>query len=212
MDSSVTSRRETRLDYATLFASEWHGVVRYFVRAIRDADLAQDLAQETFLRAAQGFARFRGNCSPRTWLRRIAANVLRDHWRRRVSQGWAGFRPWSPEEDVLFADGRESPALAIERRQVQACLGNLVGQLPSGEREALVLAVQGALPAREIARRLGLTPEAARTRLHRARRKLAAMVGRRCALVTDEGGALSCEARSLHPTRLDSPLHTLPPG
>src|SRR5574337_98197 len=137
MGPSVTSRLRGQSDYDTLFVTERHGVLRYFIRAIRDADLAEDLAQETFLRAAQGFAHFRGECSPKTWLRRIASNVLRDHWRRRASQGWAESRPWSPEDDVLPADGQASPALAIERRQVQACLGELVAQLPSGERDAL---------------------------------------------------------------------------
>ncbi len=200
-----------RLDFDSLVTTERLGLARYFLHAVHDVGLAEDLTQETFLRAVQGWAAFRGECSPRTWLRRIAVNILRDHWRGRASEDGT-MLPRPLEDAPPLADPQESPALAIERRQVQACLGNLVGQLPSGEREALVLAVQGALPAREIARRLGLTPEAARTRLHRARRKLAAMVGRRCALVTDEGGALSCEARSLHPTMLNSPSHTLPPA
>ncbi len=106
-------------------------------------------------------------------------------------------RPSSLEDALPLADPQESPALAIERRQVQTCLGELVARLPPGEREALILAVQDAMPPREIARSLRLAPEAARARLHRARRKLADMVADRCILAADEAGALSCESRTL---------------
>ncbi len=181
--------------YDELFMAEWAGVVRYLRRATRDDALAEDLAQETFLRAAQGVAAFRGESSPRTWLRRIATNILHDHWRGRTARGESLRQPWVPEDTERLPDSRESPALAVERRQVQACLEDLVAQLPPGERDALILAAGHSLPPRELARRLRLAPEAARARLHRARRKLAAMVGERCALAADEGGALSCDPR-----------------
>ncbi len=196
MDSIAASPGSTLPDYDTLFLAEWPGMVGYFRRAIRDEDLAEDLAQETFLRAARGLAAFRAESSLRTWLRRIAANVLRDHWRSRASEEGTGRHPWPPGDGLELADRQESPALAVERRQVQAFLGGLVARLPPGEREALTLAVQDEMPPREIARRLHLAPEAARARLHRARRRMAAMVADRCVLAADEGGALSCEARA----------------
>ena len=182
-------------DYNALFSAEWTGLVRYLRRAARDEGLAEDLAQETFLRAAQGLAAFRGESSPRTWLRRIATNVLRDHWRARTARGESLRQPWVPKDTDRHPDSMESPALAVERRQVQACLEDLVAQLPSGERDALILAAAHALPPRELARRLRVAPEAARARLHRARRKMAALVGERCVLAADGGGALSCEPR-----------------
>ena len=181
--------------YDALFNAEWSGVVAYLRRTVRDDGLAEDLAQETFLRAAQGLAAFRGESSHRTWLRRIAANVLRDHWRSRAARRESLHQAWAPEDSQRLADPGESPALAVERRQVQACLEDLVAQLPSGEREALNLVAGHGLPPREVARNLGVAPEAARARLHRARRKLAALVGERCVLAADGGGALSCEPR-----------------
>ena len=198
-------------EYEALFVAEWPGVVRYLRRAVRDGGLAEDLAQETFLRAAQGIAAFRGESSPRTWLRRIAANVLHDYWRSRTARRENLHQPWALEDSQRLADSGESPALAVERRQVQACLEDMVAQLPSGERHALILAAAHALPPRELARRLRLTPEAARARLHRARRKMAALVGERCVLAADGGGALSCDPRwrdacsAAGPTRPISP-------
>ena len=180
------------LVFDALFAAEWPGVLRYLRRAVRDEGLAEDLAQETFIRASQGLAGFRGESLPRVWLRRIATNVLRDHWRGRAARGESLRQPWVPENTQHLADSRESPTLAMERREVQSCLESLVAQLPSGERDALILAAGHSLPPREVARRLRLAPDAARARLHRARRKLAALVTERCVLSTDEGGALSC--------------------
>lgn len=195
MNSIAIARGGTPLDFDSLVAAERPGLVRYFHQALRDAALAEDLTQETFLRAARGWGAFRGECSPKTWLRRIAANVLRDHWRSHASHEGTMLRPL--EVSPPLADPQDSPALAVERQQVQTCLGNLVAQLSPGEREVLLLAVGDDMPPREIARSLQLAPEAARARLHRARRKLAAMVTDRCTLIPDETGALSCEARAV---------------
>lgn len=212
MRSIRTPPESTPRDFDFMANEERPKLVRYFHRALRDAGLAEDLTQEAFLRAARGWAAFRGDCSPRTWLRRIAANVLRDHWRSPAS-GEAGLQQsWTQRDDLRLADGKESPALALERRQVQTCLGDLVAQLPPGEREVLLLAARDAMPPRDIARSLRLAPEAARARLHRARRKLAAMVTDQCTLVADEAGALSCEARALDAPTVIQPSGHVPPA
>ena len=210
MSSSATPRHGMFSDFDFLVIAERPGLVRYFHHAVRDAALAEDLTQETFLRAANGWRAFRGDSSPRTWLRRIAANVLRDHWRSRAFEEGRMLRPL--EDTPPLADPQESPALAVERQQVQTCLGDLVAQLPPGEREVLLLAVRDAMPPRKIARSLRLAPEAARARLHRARRKLAAMVTDRCSLVADETGALSCEARALAAHSLFQPAGHVSPA
>lgn len=199
------------MDFDSLVTAERFGLVRYFDRTLRDAGSAEDLTQETLLRAARGWAAFRGDCSPRTWLRRIATRVLHDHWRNDASGQAENHQTWTQADDLVLADRQESPALSLERRQVRTCLGDLVARLPAGEQEVLLLAVRDAIPPREIARNLHLTPEAARARLHRARRKLAGMVADRCILAADEAGALSCEARILPATNLSrSPGHVPP--
>lgn len=200
------------LDFDSVVTTERPGLARYFQHAVHDVGLAEDLTQEAFLRAAQGWAAFRGDCSPRTWLRRIAVNILRDHWRSHASEDGTALRPRPLEDAPPLADPRESPALAVERQQVRTCLGDLVARLPAGEQEVLILAARDGMAPREIAKTLRLAPQAARARLHRARRKLATMVGRHCALVTDEGGALSCEARTLTLTRSGSPRPIVPPA
>ena len=195
-DSTASPGQPMPPDFDALFVGEWPGVLRYLRYSVGDEGLAEDLAQETFLRAARGMEAFRGEASPRTWVRRIAANVLRDYWRGRAFHATTRLSPWPPEAHDWPADPQASPALTVERHEVRACLGELVSQLPHGERKALALAVSDGMRPGEIARSLGLAPEAARARLHRARRKLASLVNDRCILVTDEGGALGCEARA----------------
>ena len=211
-DNGIGSAGHRPPDLDALFLAEWAGVVRYLRRAARDDALAEDLAQETFLRAAQGLAGFRGESSPRTWLRRIAANVVRDHWRSRTARGEGPHQSGAPDDPQRLPDPGESPALAVERRQVQACLEDLVAQLPSGERDALILAAGHSLPPREVARRLRLAPDAARARLHRARRKLEALVAERCVLAADEGGALSCDPRWPRACSAAGPAPPIPPA
>jgi RNA polymerase sigma-70 factor (ECF subfamily) len=205
MGSISVAPKATYSDYDALFTAEWSGLVRYFHGAVRDEGLAQDLAQEAFLRAARGLATFRGDCSPKTWLRRIAANVLHDHWRSRGTNDPASVHSGPADGDLARLDPQASPALTAERREVQACLASLLAELPPGEREALVLAAGDDLPPRDIARNLGLAPEAARARLHRARRRMAALVTDRCILVTDEGGGLSCDTRAPGPPSVAMP-------
>jgi RNA polymerase sigma factor (sigma-70 family) len=61
-------------------------VVRCLVRYTGDAALADDLAQETFVRLLRGLPRYRGAAALTTWARRIALNVWRDHLRRTAAR------------------------------------------------------------------------------------------------------------------------------
>jgi RNA polymerase sigma-70 factor, ECF subfamily len=69
-------------------------VYRVIYLLVRDADAADTLTQECFLRAYQKRAGFRGECRIETWILRIAANLVRDHGRSRRTSfcevGWTG--------------------------------------------------------------------------------------------------------------------------
>lgn len=126
---------------------------------LRDLYLAEDAAQETFIKAWRAMARFRGECSERTWLMRIAVNVCRDvqrtAWFRRLD------RRVTPEELPLTAPAPEEPALA------EAIL-----RLPTREREVILLRCYEQLSAQEISRLLDCPLNTVRSRLARGRKKL----------------------------------------
>lgn len=128
----------------------------YFLRTIADRHLAEDLAQETFLRAWTSAFRFRGDSSIRTWLFAIARRVLADYYRGRV-----------PEEPAESLNGAQADADPHTRLDVERALA----ALPVSAREAIVLCdVLGFSPS-EAAEVIGQTANAFRVRLHRARRR-----------------------------------------
>ena len=63
-------------------------IFRFLLASTRDADLAETLTQECFLKAHRNWGSFRGESSAMTWLMRIAINLQKDHWRNRRMQFW----------------------------------------------------------------------------------------------------------------------------
>lgn len=142
----------------SLFARYREPVYRFLRRMLRDGPAAEDLAQETFLRALNG--RYQANGHERAWIFQIARNLARD--RARSEQR----RPVL----VAFEDGdgpSADPLLALALDTALAGLGD-------DDREVFLLREVGGLSYGEIARACGLTPDAVRSRLHRARLALRA--------------------------------------
>jgi RNA polymerase sigma-70 factor (ECF subfamily) len=130
-------------------------IFMYLLRTLGNRQLAEDLAQETFLRACGSAMRFRGEASPRTWLFVIARRTLADHFRRRA-----------PE--VLLAEPTDQAAIVPDPAQ-RLAVEEALAALPLLHRETVVLCdVLGFSPA-EAAELAGVTPNAFRVRLHRAR-------------------------------------------
>ena len=134
-------------------------------RMLGDASLAEDVAQETFLRVwrtagdwRQGEARFD------TWLHRVALNLCHDRLRRRRVVFVA-----EPPEQVDPAIGAD---LRLSRDQVGRRVRRALGGLPRRQREAIVLQTWGELSNGEIAATMGIGIEALESLLARGRRTL----------------------------------------
>lgn len=156
-----------------------HGDLVYSVlrRLVGSPDLADELAQETFVRAYQGLDGFRGEALLRTWLVQIAINLVRD--RRRA----AGRSPRVVSLDELRErssdDGepRDERAMAepvgrLARREVSSRLQRELERLPLEYREAFVLKHVEGLKYEEIARITGQSIGCLKVRTHRARVRL----------------------------------------
>ena len=138
--------------------------VRLFLRHLtRDAALADDLAQETFLQAYRGLARFRGESSFSTWLLGIAHNHWRNARRRRREIAWEPTELPAPEESS------PSPAAAAELKQDLAAA---LKQLDPDEQTALHLFYQQGLTHPEIAAVAGWPLGTVKTHLARGKEKL----------------------------------------
>jgi RNA polymerase sigma-70 factor (ECF subfamily) len=154
-----------------------------------DPALAEDLAQETFLRAERTRARYRGQASVKTWLFSIALNLARDQFRATARRG--------PPADLAAAENLPSAELGAElaamQKEMSTCIGRYVLQLPGRQREAVALHDIGGLDHAQLALHLGVSEGNARVLLHRARAALRRLLEEHCILSFDD--RIPCEPR-----------------
>src|SRR5262245_19252636 len=152
------------LEFEAAFTQHAAGLVRYLTWFTRDAQLAEDLAQDAFLRLARGLDAGRPPLNTGAWLRRVGANLATSQSRRvEVATRHAGELPRPIEQ--------QSPETIVVGGELAAQVDALVAELSAPERQAVLLAAHGAHGC-EIAAAVGRTPAATRTLLCRARAKL----------------------------------------
>jgi RNA polymerase sigma-70 factor (ECF subfamily) len=157
-----------RVAFAGLVDRYWDRLYRWLYRLAHDRHAAEDLAQETFLKAFAGLPRFRPGSNFGAWLFRIAHNNFANQRRAAARR-----REALPDE----LPGRDAgPAAAALGREAVEGVARAVARLPAEFRAAFLLRVEEDLSFREIAAVLGLTEETARWRVFKARQKLMALL------------------------------------
>jgi RNA polymerase sigma-70 factor, ECF subfamily len=147
--------------------------------AAGDGQEAEDLVQETYLRAYAAFGSYRGG-SIRAWLAAICLNAARSQARRRRLRPWeAAARPLPDDAPVWCRDlGERAPDVAdvviagLDAQAVARCLA----VLPEPQRACIVLMDVAGYTAREAAEVLGCPRGTVLARVHRGRRKLAQLL------------------------------------
>lgn len=141
---------------------------------VRDAAAAEDAAQEAFVRAYRGLARFREGEPFRPWLLRIATNLAlneaRANRRRRGLLERVGFRgsPAEPAADRALVAG-----------ETRSELWDAINALPADDRVVLYLRYFLELPEKEIAAVIGKAPGTVKSRLSRASGRLREVINKR---------------------------------
>jgi RNA polymerase sigma-70 factor, ECF subfamily len=179
-------------DFTSLTGRFRGELLAHCYRMLGSAEEAEDLVQETYLRAWRSFAGFEGRSSVRTWLYRIATNVcltaIERRGRRPLPSGLGGAAedpqaqlvrapevPWlQPFPDPLLAGGYEDPAaVTVTRTGVRLAFVAALQYLSARERAVLILRDVLDFPAAEAADLLGTTTTAVNSGLRRARAQLA---------------------------------------
>jgi RNA polymerase sigma-70 factor (ECF subfamily) len=146
-------------------------LLRYLERMLRDAAVAEDLVQETFLRVHGARERYEPQAKFSTWLYQIATNLARNELRRP--------RRRDPHRSL---DAQDAPRLAAEQpraddvahaRRLSEDVERELAALPESQRAALWLSAVEGLPYAEVATALEVTPQAVKALVHRARSALA---------------------------------------
>jgi RNA polymerase sigma-70 factor, ECF subfamily len=148
-------------------------VYRMALSFVKDETEAEDVAQETFLKAFRNLAKFRGDAKFSTWLISITLNEARGRLRQQNTSRMESLDEL-PEEGgkvspALLRDWREIPSEALERKEVRALLQEAIGQLSPIYREVLMLRDIEELSTEETASALAIRVSSVKTRLHRAR-------------------------------------------
>jgi RNA polymerase sigma factor (sigma-70 family) len=157
--------------FEPLYLRHRGALMRYLASQLRDAILAEELFQDIWQRVIAARQRYRPEAKFATWLYQIAHNRLTDHWRAK------GHRPDPPgdaDERIAREADPNGPDRRLsefeERRRLQCALE----ELPSEQREAIVLRLEQELSLDEIGRITGAGRETVKSRLRYALDKLRA--------------------------------------
>ncbi len=171
-------------------------VFRFLLGMARDPAEAEDLTQETLLRAHTRLATLQDEAKLVPWLYRIATNIARDRFR----QG-----SWRQRQEPAEEEGA-GPVLPVvdpgprldkvmEQREMSDCVRGYLEELSDAYRTVILLHDVQGLTNPEIAELLGASVDAIKIRLHRARGKLRQALSKGCSLSHDERGIPVCEPR-----------------
>jgi RNA polymerase sigma-70 factor, ECF subfamily len=154
--------------FTSLVREHGGAVFGFALRRVGNRATAEDLAQETFLRAWRGRASYRGETSVRGWLLAITANVVRDWARRARRRPAETLEATFPDAATIASDpgGRVEAAEAIER------LRAALGKLSPKHREMFLLRERDGLSYKEIAAALAAPIGSVMSGLARARERL----------------------------------------
>ena len=146
-------------------------IYRILLLQLRDADAAETLTQECFLRAYAKWHDFRGEANVRTWLIRIALNLARDHMKSRRLAFWRQLGRAGANEDQQLPELPATDPLADRRlvaREELAAIWATVNRLPGRQQRCFVLRYVEELPVAEIAEALQIEIGTVKAHLARA--------------------------------------------
>lgn len=183
------------VDAGVLFETYHDPIYRYVLGLVKNPAEAEDLTQDTFLRAYRYGDSLREPEAVRGWLYRIATHACLDRLRQRkplvsLDSDEGGDRVQPPVSQW------PSPLEVSERKETSACIQRCLDYLPDKYRAVILLHEAHSLIASEIADLLGVTVATVKIRLHRARRQLQKVMERGCAVSNDRRGVPTCHPKS----------------
>jgi RNA polymerase sigma-70 factor (ECF subfamily) len=158
-------------------------IQRLIGRMVRDVDLVEDIAQETFIRAYRALHQFRGDAQFYTWLYRIAVNTAKKalmELKRDPTVSEASLR-LNEENDETYASGNEpttdeTPESVLAAKEIAATVNAAMNALPEDLRQAVSLREIEGLSYEEIAQLMNCPIGTVRSRIFRAREAISAKI------------------------------------
>ena len=174
-DAELVARTRMRDEAAvrTIMQSNNRRLYRIARGILRNDSEAEDVVQETYVRAFTHLEDFRGDSSLATWLARIAMNEALGRLRRaRPSVDVSTLAPGVLEAQIIqfpLSGASEDPERTMAQREIQHVVEHAIDELPDVFRIVFITRVIEGMNVEETADILGIKPETVKTRLHRAR-------------------------------------------
>lgn len=169
--------------YELLVIKYQRRIERLIARMVRDHDLVQDIAQETFLRAYRALPQFRGEAQFYTWLYRIAVNTAKKFlmdMRRDPVLTESALAPVQDDEETFRnrhePSTDETPETVLAAQEIAAAVQAAMEALPEELRQAVTLREIEGLSYDEIAQAMACPIGTVRSRIFRAREAISARV------------------------------------
>jgi RNA polymerase sigma-70 factor (ECF subfamily) len=180
----VTLAREGReAAYRELIRRYERPVFSLILRMVRDRQLAEDLAQETFIKALNAISSYRQEFKFSSWIFKIANNAAIDHLRRRelATLSIDGAPHATTADDIeatalQVGDKSETPLAELEARELGTAIERAIGRLRPEYRSCIMLRHVEGMAYEEIAQLLDLPLGTVKTYIHRARHELRDML------------------------------------
>lgn len=194
----MLARSNAISNFDAIFAEFYPKVLRYLSGMIGPVE-AEDIAQNVFLKVHTGLKNFRGEASLATWIFRIATNAVFDRLRNRSFRQTEQLGLEMSSDPAIetaaaeLADKTRSPESALIRGEMNECIKTYVDALPKSYRAVLILSDLEELKNQDIAEILGLSVDAVKIRLHRARRELKQRFEANCEFYRSEDDTIACD-------------------
>lgn len=158
-------------------------IERLIGRMVRDVDLVEDIAQETFIRAYRALHQFRGEAQFYTWLYRIAVNTAKKallDMKRDPTVSESAFRPTEDEDETYRPRNEpisdETPESVLAAKEIAAAVDAAMAALPAELRQAVTLREIDGMSYEEISELMNCPIGTVRSRIFRAREAISARV------------------------------------
>ena len=183
-DVVLAARRGSDAAYRELVRRYERPVFSLIFRMVRDRELAEDLTQETFIKALNALASYRPEFKFSSWIFKIANNASIDQLRRReidtlsLDGSPSAETPDAVEATALQVGSKgESPLDEMEAREIGTAIEVAVGKLRPEYRACILLRHVEGLAYEEISEQLNLPLGTVKTYIHRARNELRVYLG-----------------------------------
>jgi len=179
------------MDFWDVYDQHYLRVKKFIQAVVKDECAADDLCQETFMRVQHGLDKLKDESKVSSWVFRIAYNLCRDHFRKMKSS----LECKSMDRTEMQVPAESSIHKELEQREMSQCVQEQMNLLPESLRTVIILFDLMGCTHGEVSEILGISREAVKVRLHRARKRLKTILEHACSFETDERNVLICEPR-----------------